>query len=113
MTVCLAVLNLSLVNSYGINDPRYRTMSYDLLEVGLPKGKIYTNSFHLLDVHIRVPTQPIESLSQLEDGVTLLLVGLPKYDAIASIVWPMEHPGPDWCETGEVEGAILFQKCQQ
>ncbi len=112
MTVCMAVLNLSLVNTYGINDPRYQTMSYDLLEEGLPEGKIYTNSFHLLDVHVRVLTHPIEDLSQLENGVTLLWVELPRYDAIASVVWPMERPGPDWCEIREVEGAILFQKCQ-
>ena len=110
LSVGFAVANALSVNALGTNDPRYAQMALESQRLRL-KQPVGTNSFHILDIHIRVPTVSIENGSPLDPYQSILLVTLLRYDGVAGPVWPMDRPGKEWCESGSVTGATLFERC--
>jgi Dolichyl-phosphate-mannose-protein mannosyltransferase len=111
--VALSVLNALTQNSLGANDPRYEKLAHESLQVGPFPGKVHTNSFHVLDIHTKVATEHVDSAEQLSEAEYFFWVSLPKYDAIAGTVSPVEMPGEGWCEVASVTGAKLFRRCTQ
>lgn len=110
VSVFVALANVSSVNALGANDPRYRRLAQNLSAAGLPSGIIYSNSFHLLDLHVKHPSEPVEETHGLPVGSYFLWVTLPRYDGIATPVWPMPMPDARWREVISVNGATLFQR---
>jgi hypothetical protein len=111
--IALSAFNAFTQNSLGANDPRYVKLAHESLKIGaFPKG-ILTNSFHILDLHAKIPTRYIYSAEQLNEAEYFFWVSLPKYDAIASTVSSVERLGEGWCEVASLTGAKLFRKCPQ
>jgi hypothetical protein len=111
ISFALSAANATTVNSLGINDPRYQAMAYELSSAGLPRETIFTNSYHILDIHTRYATRPTQDLELLGEGAYFLQVTLPNYDGVATIIQPMSPPGSGWCQVVAVPGATLFHKC--
>jgi hypothetical protein len=97
-------------NCVGANDPRYEKLAYEASRIGVLPEKVLTNSFHILDVHTRMPTEHVRSLEQIGDTEYFFWVNLPSYDAIATTVSPIEMPGDGWCEVASMTGAKLFRR---
>jgi hypothetical protein len=96
----------------GANHPGYERLA--LSSRGLPGlGEAYTctNSFHILDLHIGVPTHPVGGYPLPEQCESFYWMALPAFDR-SGIVTGMDRPGADWCEVGAVPGAALFRRCQ-
>jgi hypothetical protein len=93
----------------GSNDPRYVALAARVAP-GIPEPGVATNSYHLLDIHQRIATTPVKALAQVQ-GPGFLWVDLPSYDAIATVVLPMDRPSTGWCEAASFDGAILFRRC--
>lgn len=110
LSVSMAVFNSFYVNSLGVNDPRYKNLADRLAASGLPAETIYTNSYHILDIHAKVPSEPVTDIVSLKKDSYFLWINLPNYDAIATIVQPIAKPGAGWREIFSADGAILFQK---
>jgi hypothetical protein len=111
LAVAMSVLNASTQNSLGANDPRYEKLAYESVKAGMFPGKVLTNSYHILDIHARVPTKYVESIEEANDTEYFFWVSLPSYDAIATPVTPIEMPGEGWCEVTSLTGAKLFRRC--
>jgi hypothetical protein len=111
--LALSAFNAFTQNSLGANDPRYEKLACESLKIEAFPGNASTNSFHILDLHARVATQYVRSADQLGDAEYFFWVSLPKYDAIATTVSPVEMPGEGWCEVASLTGAKLFRKCPQ
>jgi hypothetical protein len=91
--------------------------------LGPMEEPIGTNSFHILDIHKRIPSQPIldahtwapapEIPEAPSNGniQTIVWVQLPQYDSVATPVWDMPRPGSGWCKIASVPGATVFQRC--
>jgi hypothetical protein len=107
--VALAVLNAVSVNAFGANDPRYAALSAEVAAKS-PLAGLETNSYHVLDIHERIATEPVSAVGAGK-GREFLWVRLPAYDAIATTVWPVERPSDGWCESAELSGAVLFRRC--
>lgn len=110
--VALSVVNVLQVNALGANDPRYKALAATVVAQGmLPDNTVYTNSFHILDIHERVATQTVESLEALPDESHFLHIKLPQYDGIATIVLPVEI-GSEWCLVRTSDDADLYTQCR-
>jgi hypothetical protein len=119
----VSTINARTNNTLGINDPRYEQLAKSVSELGGLEQPVGTNSFHILDIHRKIATQPIqdpntwlpspELLDPASSGriQTILWVRAPHYDTVAMTVWPMERPGAGWCEIGSVTGATIFRRC--
>jgi len=95
----------------GASHPAYEQLA--LTSRGLPGlGDAYTctNSFHVLDLHIRIPTHPVKGYPLPEECESFYWVALPAFDR-SGIVTEMDRPGADWCEVGAVPGATMFRRC--
>ncbi len=108
-----AGVNSLTTNAYGANDPRYERLCRSLSSAGLPSGIVFTNSFHLLDLHSKHPSVPVEKIQQLEtlpEGSLFLRVTLPNKDPLATPVWDIPEPDGRWERLLSVEGAVLYRK---
>jgi hypothetical protein len=108
--LALTVFNAVTQNCIGANDPRYEKLADEASKIEMFPGKVLTNSFHILDLHTRVPTEHTRSLEQIGDAEYFFWVYLPSYDAIATTVSPIDMPGEGWCEVASVTGAKLFRR---
>jgi hypothetical protein len=109
--LALGAFNAFTQNSLGANDPRYEKLAYESLKIEAFPRNVPTNSFHILDLHAKLATQCVGSVEQAGDSEYYFWVSLPKYDAIATTVSPVEMPGEGWCEVVSLTGAKLFRKC--
>jgi|GEM_PF-2363083 len=109
LSVALCVANTLVANGDGANHVCYETLAYNLKNAGLPNASISTNSFHILDVHVRTPTTPVSDLKEVKDDYYLLIT-LPNYDAIATTIQPISSLPDDWREIATFEGASLLQR---
>jgi hypothetical protein len=108
--VAVSVGNAMTENCIGMNDPRYEKMALDASKIpNLPK-KILTNSFHILDVHLKLPTEFVRRAEEIGDAEYFFWVSLPSYDAIATPVSTISMPGEGWREVASVTGAKLFRR---
>jgi hypothetical protein len=109
-SLVLFVANGIATNCAGANDLRYNRLASAVAKAGLPAGNIYSNSFYLLDLHIKRASRPATQLSSISDGACFLFVSLPRYDAISSTVWAVESPGDGWWRIWAIDGASLFRR---
>jgi hypothetical protein len=109
--LALSAFNAFTQNSLGANDPRYEKLAHEALSIKAFPEKVPTNSFHILDLHTKVATQHVTSVEEFGDAEYFFWVSLPKYDAIATTVSPVEMPGVGWCEVASLTAAKLFRKC--
>jgi hypothetical protein len=107
----LSITNALTQNCVGANDPRYEKLAYEASKIENFPGKVLTNSFHILDIHARVPSEYVGSAGQISDAEYFFWVYLPSYDAIATTVSPTDMPREGWCEVASVSGAKLFRRC--
>jgi hypothetical protein len=112
LATVLAVANGTTTNSLGANDPRYASLARAAAAAG-PGQPLYTNSYHLMDLHARVPSRPVEEPASLPPGAWLFRVTLPGHDAVASTVWPVSDPGPDWCPVWGGPGGALLRRAPE
>jgi hypothetical protein len=109
-SLALFVANGLATNSEGANDPRYSRLAVAAANAGLPVGEIYSNSSHILDIHIKRATRKATQPTSIGIGAYFLLVSLPRFDAIASTVWPVESPAGGWCCVWSIPGASLLRR---
>jgi hypothetical protein len=126
------IVNATSVNSLGSNDPRYAELAHEFRSSYDGSSVIATNAEHILDLHANIPSIPVASLSEADhfrrtefpddeaDVVgddTLIFqkffwVTLPSFDAVATMVKPVPHPGREWCEERRLNGGVLFVRCE-
>jgi hypothetical protein len=123
VAMVVGTINAKINNSLGANDPRYEQLAERVAALGPMDEPIGTNSFHILDIHKRIPSQTIQdanrwrSSSEIPEAPsnrhiqTIVWVRLPRYDSSHSTVWPMQRPGAGWCEIASVPGATVFRRC--
>jgi hypothetical protein len=104
----LAMINAVLVNSLGANDPRYARLAA-LMGAGIG-APVASNSFHLLDLHAGLASSPVHDWSEVTGG-EVFRVDLPRYDGIATPVWPLTGASAGWCEIKAVEGGAVLRRC--
>ena len=109
-TILLAVANVLTTNSLGVNDPRYARLAADVLAAHPPRDPIFSNSYHILDIHERLPSIPVESLEAVPPGAIFLKVDLPNYDAIQRTVWRIAEPPREWTTMARWQNATLYAK---
>jgi hypothetical protein len=142
-TVAVGTLNALTVPAFGANDPRYDRLAEDVSQLALPPGELLTNSFHLLDLHERIPTKPVRGAwslqsfepweierPQMDQGnlpgsrnrgrprrpivdpdAGFLWVTIPPDELGSEMSWRAWRPGPGWCRTGSVPGAVVYRRC--
>lgn len=110
LSVLLLTANGLTANRYGVNDARYEKLAREAVAQGWPEGKVYTNSFHLLDVHERQATLNTLDAQTAQTGDYFLQVTLPQYDAVAKSVRPVVWTGTGWRQVWSIEGATLWER---
>jgi hypothetical protein len=126
------VVNATSVNSLGSNDPRYAELAHEFHSFYDDSSVIATNAEHILDLHANIPSIPVASLSEADhfrrtefpngdadvvgdDTLTFqkfFWVTLPSFDAVATMVKLVPHPGREWCEERRFNGGVLFVRCK-
>jgi hypothetical protein len=109
-SILLATANSLTANSLGVNDPRYARLAFDVLAVAGPHEPIYSNSYHILDIHARLPSIPAENLDGVPPGAAFLKIDLPSYDAIQQTIWRIEQPPKTWPVLARWKEATLYRK---
>jgi hypothetical protein len=109
-TMILAFANAFTTNSLGINDARYEHLAHEVLAAQPSRGPIVSNSYHIFEIHARVPSISVDSLDQVPLGARFLRIDLPSYDAIQPTVWRIEEPPREWQTVAKWEGATLYVK---
>ena len=112
LSVVVAITNVVTINSLGAVDPRYRELAKEVAEYVDANSVIATNSYHILDINQNVASVPIQELSEAKPYSLFLWVTLPRFDPISDVVWKLDRPGSDWCERKQLDGGLLFEKCQ-
>jgi len=110
VSILLALANSLTTNSLGINDPRYARLASDVLTAARPHLPISSNSYHILDVHARLPSIPAENLEAVSPGAAFLKIDLPSYDAIQPTIWRIEEPPEEWPVLAKWKDATLYRK---
>jgi hypothetical protein len=126
VSTAVGVFNSVMIDSRGVNHPKYEQVVRELLDHGSPDGPIYSNSYHFLDIHGRVGSKLVslhhdayldptgievaDDLGRLPSGAYFLHVTLPRYDPHSTAVWPVDPPGPEFREVLRVDGAVLYRK---
>ncbi len=111
VSLITGVVNGMTVNSLGSNDPRYAELAAEFRSHYVGSEIVATNSFHILDLHANIPSNPVDDYAQADHYQKFLWVTLPQFDAVASSVTRMPHPGKEWCEEKSFSGGVLFTRC--
>ncbi|SRR6266566_281982 len=112
LSLAIAGVNATTVNSLGCNDPRYADLAVQVRSHYRASEIVATNSFHLLDLHANIPSVPLTDYGDTAQYETFLWITLPSFDPGASPVTAIAHPGQDWCEQRQFAGGILFSRCK-
>src|SRR5260370_9729314 len=99
------------VNTLCSNDPRYAEPAAEFRSHYVGSEIVATNAFHILDLHENIPSNPVDDYAQADHYQKFLWVTLPQFDAVASSVTRMPHPGKEWCEEKSFSGGVLFTRC--
>jgi len=108
----VSVINFASVNSLGGNDPSYSSLAQATLHLPQVSGAVYTNAFHLLDVHTGRATEPVTLLDEVPKGGYFLRVKWPNTDEVATLTWPIPEPGRGWQLVGRTATARLYRRSQ-
>jgi hypothetical protein len=112
VSLITGVVNGITVNSLGSNDPRYAELAAQFrLQYGR-SNIVATNSFHILDLHANIPSIPVSNYAETNPYQEFFWVTLPQFDAVATSVTAMPHPGQEWCEERRLNGGVLFARCK-
>src|ERR1017187_1186283 len=109
-TVLLTLANVITTNSLGVNDPRYACVAQEVVAAPVSPEPLFTNSYHVLDVHARRPSLAVDRLEDVPPGAVFLRITLPSYDAIQPTVWRVEDPPAEWRVIAKWKDAILYRK---
>jgi hypothetical protein len=112
VSLIIGIINGLSANSLGSNDPRYAVLAAELRSYYKGSDVVATNSFYILDLHANIPSIPVVSYAEADFYEKFFWVLLPRFDSIASPVWPMPRPGKGWCEEKEFSGGVLFARCK-
>ena len=110
-SVVIAIVNGVTVNALGSNDPRYAELALQFRSYYNSKEIVATNSFHILDIHANISSIPVTDYKQADHYDKFFWVTLPQFDAVATSVTEMPHPGKEWCEERRFSGGVLFTRC--
>ena len=111
VSLVTGVANGMIVNSLGSNDPRYAELATQFRSYYVGSEIVATNSFHILDLHANIPSIPVADYAEADPYHKFFWVTLPRFDAVASAVTGMPHPGKEWCEEKHFSGGVLFTRC--
>jgi hypothetical protein len=106
------IVNGITVNSLGSNDPRYAELAAQFRSHSSGSDIVATNSFHILDLHANIPSIPVADYSEMDSYQKFFWVTLPQFDAVATSVTAMPHPGQEWCVERQLRGGVLFTRCK-
>src|ERR1017187_2754223 len=109
-TLLLTLANVLTTNSLGVNDPRYAYVAQEVVAAPVPPEPLFTNSYHVLDVHARRPSLAVDRLEDVPPGAGFLWITLPSYDAIQPTVWRVEEPPAEWRVIAKWKDAVLYRK---
>ena len=109
-TLLLTLANVLTTNSLGVNDPRYAYVAQEVVAAPVPPEPLFTNSYHVLDVHARRPSLEVDRLEDVPPGAVFLWITLPSYDAIQPTVWRVEEPPAEWRVIAKWKDAVLYRK---
>jgi hypothetical protein len=108
-----ALANPILVESRGLNYPRYAALADAALASGrLPKTILASNAFHLLDVHSAVATRHENAFPVERSERHYLRVDLPNFDAIMRPIPTPPSVPPGWVADVEFDGATLYVRSE-
>lgn len=110
VSILLALTNSLTTNALGINDPRYARLASDVLTAARPYQPVFSNSYHILDIHARLPSIPADNLEAVAPGAAFLKIDLPSYDAIQQTIWRIEEPPKEWPVLAQWKDATLYRK---
>jgi hypothetical protein len=105
------VVNGIFVNSLGSDDPRCAELAAEFRSYYIGSEIVATNSFHILNIHANIPSIPVNDYAEADHYHKFFWVTLPQFDAIATSVTGMPHPGKEWCEDTSFSGGVLFTRC--
>lgn len=98
-----AVAKILVVNSLRANNSRHERLASSVV-LGALDPPIAAKSYHILDIHARVASEPSREITS--NGIrTFVLVAIPEYDPPATIVWSMTEPDMHCYHAGSVSGA--------
>jgi hypothetical protein len=112
VALAIGVANGITVNSLGINDPRYASLATEFGSYYHSSESVATNSFHILDIHAKIPSVPVDNEAQASAYREFFWVTLPRFDAVTSAVTPMGHPSNAWCQERQLSGGVMFARCK-
>ena len=110
LTVLLTFANVITTNSLGVNDPRYACVAQEVVAAHVTPEPLFTNSYHVLDVHARRPSLAVERLEDVPPGAGFLWITLPSYDAIQPTIWAVKEPPANWSVIAKWKDAVLYRK---
>ena len=111
LSIITAGVNGITVNSLGINDYRYIKLAEEVKYYYVGSDVVATNSFHILDVYAKITSIPVNDYVSASKYSKFFWVTLPQFDAVATTVTEVPHPGSDWCEQKSFSGGVLFTRC--
>ena len=111
LSIITAGVNGITVNSLGINDYRYIKLAEEVKSYYVGSDVVATNSFHILDVYAKITSIPVNDYVSASKYSKFFWVTLPQFDAVATTVTEVPHPGSDWCEQKSFSGGVLFTRC--
>ena len=111
ISLAIGITNGITLNSLGSKDPRYVRLASEFRSYYASSDVVAINSFHILDLHANIASVPVTDYAEADQYKKFFWVTLPQYDAVASSVTAMPHPGQGWCEERSFSGGVLFHRC--
>jgi hypothetical protein len=113
ISLLVAIVNATTVNSLGSLDPRYANLAAQVRARVSDDTPIVTNSFHILDLNANIASVPVDNLYEISGHQRYLWVTLPRYDPIATAVTPVGPPKSGWCVEDRFDGGVLYRRCDE